>query len=304
MTLDDRPRLNAPKGRASAAREGAFGVTAPHGSIDVGLRRDSRLLALALVAITALAWAYLVAIAVAMHAQHTVSQVMTMSSEAKAAKSAAMTWSKGDFLEAFVMWSVMMVAMMTPTAAPTFLTYSRYGRLKTSRQGTLSATAWFVVGYLLVWIGFALIATILQWRLERPHLLDPVTLRGGRTFDGVLLLAAGLYQLTPLKSRSLRLCQAPGNFIRRHGGFQRTFFGSLALGLRHGLYCVASSWCLMLLLFVGGLMNLVWVAGLSGFILLEKIMPNTRLVSRIAALGLVATGDWMFFLILRSVGMH
>jgi len=110
---------------------------------------------------------------------------------------------------------------------------------------------------------------------------------------GVVLIAAGVYQWTPLKEVCLSYCQTPLTFIMRHGGFRREASGALALGFRHGLYCIGCCWALMLLLFVGGVMNLLWIAALAALVLLEKLVPFGKLVSRVAGAAFIAMGAWL-----------
>ena len=129
--------------------------------------------------------------------------------------------------------------------------------------------------------------------LEQAALLSPMTMATGERLGGVVLVLAGLYQWTPLKDRCLAQCQAPLVFIQRHGGFRRDPPGALGLGARHGLYCIGCCWALMGLLFVVGVMNVLWIAAIAGFVLLEKVVPPGRALSRIAGAALVAAGIWM-----------
>src|SRR6202043_620285 len=133
-------------------------------------------------------------------------------------------------------------------------------------------------GYLLCWTGFALLATCAQWVLERTALLAPATARASGTLGGLVLLTAGLYQITPLKTACLSQCQSPLFFIHGHGGFRPERSGSFRLGLRHGAYCVGCCWALMALLFVGGVMNVLWIVGLTALVLLEKLSPPGRIL--------------------------
>jgi len=152
---------------------------------------------------------------------------------------------------------------------------------------------WFYGGYLLAWVTFALVATLAQWAVQRVSLLTPMMESASAIFSSALLIAAGLYQWTPLKHACLRQCQAPLQFIQCHGGFRRDSKGSLGLGIRHGAYCVGCCWALMALLFVGGVMNLLWIAAISIFVLLEKVIPAGRVIARFAGGVLVASGGWL-----------
>jgi predicted metal-binding membrane protein len=202
-------------------------------------------------------------------------------------------WSFSDFVFMFVMWAVMMVGMMTPSAAPMILIYARIARQAHEQGKPFAATAWFATGYLLVWAGFSLGATFLQWSLERAVLLTPMMESSSPLFGGLVLIAAGLYQWTPVKEACLSFCQTPLVFIQRHGGFRRDVQGALAMGLKHGAYCVGCCWVLMALLFVGGVMNLLWIAAIALLVLSEKLIPGGHAISRIAGVCLVAVGTWM-----------
>ena len=199
-------------------------------------------------------------------------------------------WSMADFLLMLAMWSAMMVGMMTPSAAPMILIYGRVARQAAERGRPLAPVGWFAAGYLLAWAGYALLATALQWLLEQAALLTPAMAAANGRFGGLLLIAAGLYQWSPLKYACLTQCQSPLFFIQRHGGFRADRSGSLALGLRHGAYCIGCCWALMLLLFVGGVMNLLWIAAIAALVLAEKALPFGRIVARVAGIALVAAG--------------
>ena len=155
---------------------------------------------------------------------------------------------------------------------------------------------WFVAGYFLAWIGFSLVATLTQWALERAALLDAAMSSRSNILGGIVLIAAGVYQWTPLKDVCLAQCQTPLLFLTRHGGFRPDAPGCLLLGLRHGTYCVGCCWVLMALLFVGGVMNVLWIAALAVLVLFEKLTTFGRWIARLAGCVLVATGIWMLFL--------
>ena len=145
----------------------------------------------------------------------------------------------------------------------------------------------------MAWIGCALAASLAQWTLERSALLSPMMEGASDVFGGAVLIGTGLYQWTPLKDACLRQCQAPWLFIQRHGGFRRDARGALALGLRHGGYCIGCCWALMALLFVGGVMNVLWIAAIALLVLVEKIVPAGRLISRTAGAVFFAGGAWL-----------
>ena len=198
-------------------------------------------------------------------------------------------WSAAQFVAMLLMWSVMMVGMMTPSVAPMILIYTRVARHASTRGTPFAPSAWFASGYFVAWIGFALLATVLQWGLERALLLSPITASAGPRLGGVLLIGAGLYQWTPLKNACLAQCQSPLTFIQSHGGFRAEAGASVALGLRHGTYCIGCCWALMILLFVAGVMNLLWIAAIGALVLAEKLVPG-RLFQRVTGVALVVAG--------------
>jgi predicted metal-binding membrane protein len=202
-------------------------------------------------------------------------------------------WSAAEFALMLAMWAIMMVGMMTPSAAPMVLLYARVGRQAPAGSRVIVGTGWFFGGYLVAWILFSLAATVGQWALERAALLTGSMALAGDQLGAAILLAAGCYQFTPLKQACLSQCQAPLAFVQRHGGFRRTARGALALGLRHGAYCIGCCWTLMLLLFVAGIMNVVWLAALAAFVLLERLLPHTRLPSYASGAALIAGAVWM-----------
>jgi predicted metal-binding membrane protein len=192
-------------------------------------------------------------------------------------------WTPGYALVMFAMWWVMMVAMMLPSAAPMLLLFARVNR---GQQGSRPyvPTAIFAGGYLLAWGGFSAIATLLQWALERMGLLSPMMVTTSWWLGGAILLAAGIWQLTPAKNVCLRHCRSPLGFLMQ--GWRPGRWGALRMGLEHGSYCLGCCWFLMGLLFFGGVMNLFWIAGLALFVLLEKTVPAGLWVARAA--GIVA----------------
>ena len=206
---------------------------------------------------------------------------------------AGVPWQPIEFSYVFAMWIVMMIGMMVPSVAPMILIYARVGRQAETSGQPFAASAWFAAGYLVAWTGFSLAATFAQWALQRAALLTPTMESASNVLGGVVLIAAGVYQWTPVKEACLSYCQAPLTFIMRHGGFRREAAGALALGSRHGLYCIGCCWALMLLLFVGGIMNLFWIAALAVLVLLEKVMPFGKSLSRVAGVAFIAMGAWL-----------
>jgi predicted metal-binding membrane protein len=202
-------------------------------------------------------------------------------------------WGAIEFAYVFVMWAVMMVGMMAPSAAPMILMYARVGRQGKAQRKPFAATGWFAAGYVIAWSAFSLVATFLQWGIERAALLDSKMVMSSSLLGAIVLIAAGVYQWTPLKDVCLAQCQSPFLFLMRHGGFRKDVRGCLLLGLKHGGYCVGCCWILMALLFVGGVMNVLWIALLALLVLLEKLAPFGRWIARAAGIGCVAAGAWL-----------
>lgn len=258
------------------------------------LRRDRAVVATCLSALVVLAWGYMLWLAADMQMggmDMTGFRMIPASSGLMMPVTAP--WQAIEFWLVFVMWAVMMVGMMIPSAAPLILIYTRVGRQAAAQRQPFAASAWFAGGYLLTWISFAFIATIVQWVVEREGLLTPAMASASNIFGGLTLIAVGLYQWTPLKDACLRECQSPLQFIQRHGGFRADPIGSLALGVRHGVYCVSCCWVLMALLFVGGVMNVLWIALIMIFVLIEKLVPAGRLISQVSGAGFLAAGVWL-----------
>jgi len=258
------------------------------------LRRDRAVVAACLFAIIISAWAYVWRLAADMEMGGMDMTGFRMIPAGSGLMMPAMApWQPIEFAFVFVMWAVMMIGMMTPSIAPLVLIYARVGRQAAAQQKPFAATAWLASGYLLAWISFSIVATVAQWAIEREGWLTSAMAGASNTFGGLTLIAAGLYQWTPLKDACLWQCQAPLQFIQRHGGFRGDAVGSLVLGVRHGIYCVGCCWVLMALLFVGGVMNVLWIAAIMVFVLIEKVIPAGRLVSRVSGAGLLAAGMWM-----------
>jgi len=186
----------------------------------------------------------------------------------------------------FSMWWVMMVAMMLPSASPMLLLFARLKRKLASAPA--GPTVLFVAGYLLAWGGFSAVATVLQWALESGRLVSPMLVATNHWLGAAILVAAGSWQLTPLKALCLSQCRAPVAFLVGH--WRAGQLGALRMGLEHGGFCLGCCWFLMLLLFVGGVMNLWWIVGLAVFVLLEKTIPLGHWLGRALGIVLVASG--------------
>ena len=256
------------------------------------LRRDRVFVASALAMVATVAWAYVMWLAAGMDMTSPAGGMAGMDMPGIVAPGVR-PWGVAEFLFMFTMWGVMMVGMMTPSVAPMVLIYARVARQALSKGTPFAATGWFMGGYLLAWIGFALVATTAQWGLEQAALLTPTMASATDVFSGTVLICTGLYQWTPLKKACLAQCQTPLVFIQRHGGFRRTPGGAFNMGVQHGLYCIGCCWALMALLFVVGVMNLLWVAAIAAFVLVEKVFTTGQTLSRITGFGLLAAGVWM-----------
>ncbi len=264
------------------------------GTLEGVLRRDRLIVAIALGLIVALAWAYVLWLAADMDmGGMNMSGFRMVPAGMGIMAPAAAPWSAVEFVLVFVMWAVMMVGMMAPSAAPMILLYARVGRQGRIAGKPLAATGWFAAGYFLAWAGLSLVATLGQWVLEREALLDARMASASIVLGAVVLIAAGIYQWTPLKDACLAQCQTPFRFLMSHGGFRSNALGCVQLGFLHGIYCVGCCWVLMALLFVVGVMNVLWIALLALLVLLEKLTPWGRWAARIAGVVCIAAGIWM-----------
>jgi predicted metal-binding membrane protein len=200
----------------------------------------------------------------------------------------AMEWTPGYLLLMFWMWWIMMAAMMLPSVAPVLLTVAALNRNAQPGRLPYGPTGLFGAGYLVVWTGFSLLAVIAQWALSESGAVSGMMQASNGKLAGGLLIAAGLWQLTPIKRTCLRSCRAPAKFLAEHrrGGT----YGGLLMGIQHGVQCLGCCWLLMALLFVGGVMNLYWIAGIAAFVLVEKLFVGGEWFSRLAGAALVLWG--------------
>lgn len=241
------------------------------------LRRDRALVLGTLLGIVVVCWGYLWTGAGTLHEMG--GMLMPMSLE---------TWTPAHALLMLAMWVAMMTAMMLPSAAPMILLYAMLSRGQAEKGGWGRNTSAFVLGYLALWTIFSMAAVVLQFSLQRATLLSPMMRTNSTAFAGMVLIATGLYQLTSLKHNCLRRCRSPLDFMLTqwcHG-----MRGAFVMGARHGAYCIGCCSALMLLLFVGGIMNLAWIAGLALIVLLEKCAPGGQWISRIGGLILFGWG--------------
>ena len=244
-------------------------------------RRQRRAIWLGLAGVCALAWLELARMTWSMH-----------QSMAAGIACELHPWTPTDAALTLLMWAVMMLGMMVPSAAPTSLLFASVAR-KASREGSPVAPAFvFTAGYVATWTLFSVGATALQWQLERQALLTPMLSSASPLFGAALLVAAGLYQWSPWKESCLAHCRAPARFLAAHWRDGR--WGAFRMGVTHGCYCLGCCALLMGLLFFGGVMNLLWVAGLSLLVLVEKLAPRGALVARVAGVGLAVGGAAMW----------
>lgn len=201
-------------------------------------------------------------------------------------------WTVRYVFVIFLMWWIMMIAMMTPSAAPVLLLYTALKRAGSDRDRAVVLSFVFLLGYLGVWALFSGAATGLQalseyWGLTNGRMMTV----NGRWLAALVFIAAGLYQLSNLKEACLTHCKSPAHFLAEHR--QPRVWGALRTGARHGIYCLGCCWALMVLLFVGGVMNLYWIVGIAIYVLLEKIAQNTRFLVRATGVGLMLSGAYL-----------
>jgi predicted metal-binding membrane protein len=254
-----------------------------------GSQRDSAIVLGGLALLGVLAWVYL------LHLQAPMARsgVDAMGMDRAMAMVEGHRWQGGDLLVVFLMWVVMMVAMMTPSATPLLLMVATVSRGRQQLHSPLAMAAAVLAGYLAVWTGFSLGATLVQWRLQSAAWLSPAMASTRPLLAGLLLLAAGVYQFTPLKHACLVRCRTPLGFLLAE--WRDGTAGGLRMGLRSGVYCVGCCWLLMALLFAVGVMNLLWVVLIAAYVLLEKVSPGGKWLSR--GIGILLIGWGMRLLI-------
>jgi len=197
-------------------------------------------------------------------------------------------WSATAILLLFVMWAVMMVAMMVPSAAPMILAFLSVNQRRQTAGRPFVPIGIFLAGYLAIWTAYSAVATVAQWGLHKAALLSPAMAATSPFLSGGLLVAAGIFQWTPLKHICLKGCRSPLSFLMSEWRDGRA--GAFIMGLRHGSYCVGCCWVLMALLFVAGVMNLLWVAVIALFVMAEKTLPRGDLLGRVTGVALAAAG--------------
>jgi len=261
------------------------------------LLRDRWLIGGALAVVTMLCWAWIVPMAFDMYGDMDGSSAWMMTRN----------WDFTHLTLLFAMWAVMMVGMMLPSVAPAVLLYASVIRKSPGVERIQAHVYAFVGGYLVIWTAFSLAATVLQRLLAHTLLLSPMMEVRARWFASALLILAGLYQLTPFKRTCLESCRSPAAFLVQH--WRRGISGAFQIGAAHGLFCLGCCWALMLLLFVGGVMNIWWIAALTLFVLLEKIAPLGAQGGQLSGWLIIAFGlftlaqNFLALLILAEWGM-
>lgn len=246
--------------------------------IDV-LKRDKLLLFLSLIFITALSWFYMFHLAGKMdHASMSVMPQM-------------MKWDLVRFLLTFIMWFVMMIAMMVPSVTPAVFIFSSVYKKRVENEKPFAPSWIFLLGYLTIWLVFSFFATTIQWFLHNIALLSPMMKTTDNLLGGLILIGCGIFQWSSFKYACLKHCRTPLDFLMEE--WREGKLGAYIMGLRHGSYCLGCCWLLMLLLFLTGVMNLLWVALIALFVLIEKTAPKGIWISRFTGVILIVLGVWL-----------
>ena len=257
-------------------RDGTNTASPPTAS---AIRRDRVVILIAIVLATVIAWSWLINMA------------RDMTSAPMMGMPAMDPWALGNLISMVIMWVIMMVGMMLPSATPMILIYARVVRQKNTLSAARALTASFTVGYLVMWAAFSVVATLLQAALQDLDLISSMLESTSSVLGGALFIAAGVYQLTPLKRACLKGCRSPLDFVLH--SWRKGRIGSLVMGLEHGVLCASCCWMMMMLLFVVGVMNLFWVAALTVLVLAEKALPAGEWTARIGGVSMLGAGIWL-----------
>jgi predicted metal-binding membrane protein len=249
-------------------------------------RRDRYLISTCLAIITALAWTYLVYVA---HQPSSTQEYARMM--AAMGMAVDRPWTVVDAFLTFSMWTVMMVGMMAPSAAPVLQLFAAAQRSRDTRRLPL-AVLMFGLGYLAVWAGFSVAATFAQWALQRASLMAETMRVSEVWLASAILVGAGVYQLTPFKAACLRHCRSPLGFLMTN--WRDGTLSALRMGSRHGIFCLGCCWAVMAVMFVVGVMNLAWVASLATLVLIERVTPLGFILSRLGGLTMLGYGAYLF----------
>jgi predicted metal-binding membrane protein len=244
------------------------------------LRRERLIVGGCLVAVVVLSWLYLLHLKAAMDMSGMDMPGMVMLD--------TQAWGAITLLLLFVMWAVMMVAMMVPSATPMIFAFLSLNQSRSATNRPLVPVGIFLLGYLVVWTAYSAVATLAEWGLHQATLLSTTMAATSPALNGGLLVAAGVFQLTPLKRACLKSCRSPLSFLMSE--WRNGAGGAFVMGLRHGAYCLGCCWILMALLFVAGVMNLFWVAVIALLVMAEKVLPKGEVLGYITGIALVAAG--------------
>jgi len=244
-------------------------------SVERVLRRDRAISVALLILVVGSSWAYI---------------LLGSGLETPSMMTARGTWDLYYSIVMFMMWWVMMLAMMLPSAAPMILMFISLNRQRP--DGSISVVLAFVTAYVLSWGAFSVLATFLQWVLEKTEFLSSMMATTNAVLGASLLIAAGIWQLTPLKHACLRHCRSPFNFFLHK--WRNGPSGAFKMGLEYGVFCLGCCWVLMTLLFYGGIMNLWWIAGLALYVLVEKVAPAGHWIGHGTGGLLIVCGLWIF----------
>ena len=251
-------------------------------------QQDKIIVITGLLTVAALGWIYMFYLAWAMENMHLVDIWMPP-------RGGERTWTAWDFILLFLMWLTMMLAMMTPTAAPMVMMFTTVNKQKKVRQQPYVSTFIFLAGYLVAWAIFSIVASAIQWPLHESGLLNPMMNSRSYLMSGGIMILAGLYQWTPMKNVCLEHCRTPLGFLMT--AWKDGNFGAFKMGLHHGLFCVGCCWALMAILFAVGVMNMLWVTLITIFVLVEKIAPiSPSLVRMLTGFALIAWGSYWLHL--------
>jgi predicted metal-binding membrane protein len=268
----------------------------PPSALERALARDRRLTAVALAALVVMAWTYLLVLSRQMgdagpSAAASMPGMPEMPGMAGMPGMGATAASVSSFVLTMLMWWTMMIGMMVPSAAPMILLFGTVQRRQLAAESPKLRVALFAAGYLAAWGAFSAAAAAVQISLTRLALLAPLDLAVTTRLGALFGALTGVYQLTPLKNVCLRSCRSPAEFLSSH--WRAGSAGALRMGVDHGLYCVGCCWLLMGLLFVVGIMNLIFVAAIAVFVLIEKLLPYGDKTARVAGVALLLLAAYL-----------
>jgi predicted metal-binding membrane protein len=249
--------------------------------LETALQQDRRVMLFVLVAIPLAAWTWIVLMARDMYGTMGGASAWMMTG----------VWDWPHMLLLWVMWAVMMTAMMLPTATPLILLYAAAARRNAEPGSSARRVYALAAGYVLIWALFSVLATALQRILASALVLTPMMEPAAPAAGAVVLAIAGLYQLTPLKRACLRMCRSPLGYMMQR--WRAGAAGAFRLGIEHGTHCLGCCWALMLILFAGGVMNLAIIITLTLWVLVEKIGPFGEWTPTVSGVALLAIAAWM-----------